>query len=226
MPPSVDPPSPKEIVRTGWNRASRAYRPDGATSDAFGHSHAEQVAWLEPFHKELAPGARVLDLGCGTGVPVASALSERFQVWGVDISETQIERARSLVPRAEFLRADMTELRFPARAFTGVVCLYALIHVPVAEQRPLLERIFDWLEPGGLFLLVTGSESYTGTESDWLGSGATMYWSQSDAVTYRGWFESIGFVLVHETTVPEGEHRHELFLLRRPRERAALSSSV
>ncbi|MCX5096466.1 class I SAM-dependent methyltransferase [Streptomyces sp. NBC_00365] len=55
----------------------------------------------------------VLDLGCGSGVPVARALATAgHRVTGVDISEVQIRRAREFVPQAEFIRADATDLDF------------------------------------------------------------------------------------------------------------------
>jgi hypothetical protein len=57
----------------------------------------------------------------------------------------QIDRARRLVPAARFLRADVTEVRLPPASFEAVVCLYALIHLPLAEQPPLLDRIATWL---------------------------------------------------------------------------------
>ena len=53
---------------------------------------------------------------------------------GVDLSEVQIERARQLVPRATFIRADATEVAFPTESFDAVVCLFALIHIPLADR--------------------------------------------------------------------------------------------
>jgi len=207
---------PKEVVREGWDRASEIYRADDGRSDVFGHSEKDHRAWLQPLREELPPGAAVLDLGCGCGVPDASQLSERFRVVGVDLSERQIARARRLVPTARFQRADMTTLEFPGASFGAVVCLYALIHVPLPEQEPLLARIRRWIVPGGWLILVTGHEAFEGTEEDWLGSGAPMYWSHADASTYRRWLEELGFELVRQTELPEGESSHELFQARVP----------
>src|SRR5262245_52786583 len=53
------------------------------------------------------------------------------RVTGVDISDVQVERARRFVPGAVFLRADATETDFPPGSFSAVVCLYALIHIPL-----------------------------------------------------------------------------------------------
>lgn len=206
--------SAKEIVREGWNLASEIYRPDDAVRDVFGHTFQEHREWLAPLFGGLPPGARVLDLGCGCGVPDCSLLAERFDVLGVDLSDRQIERARRLVDRARFLRADMTELDFPAATFDAIICLYALIHIPLVEQRPLLERIRRWLAPEGWFIVVTGHDALEGFENDWLGSGGTMFWSHSDAATYRRWLEQAGFEVTDQRFIPESGSGHELFRAR------------
>ncbi len=203
-------------MRTGYNRASYAYRPTESAADVFGHSFSDHAEWLRPFLRAVPRGAEVLDLGCGCGVPDSRILAEQFRVTGVDISDVQVERARRLIPTARFVRADMTEVRFRPAAFGGVVCLYALIHVPLDEQRPLLDRIWRWLAPDGLLLLTTGESAYTGTEENWLGSNAKMYWSHTDAATYEGWLGQAGFEVVRRTRVAEPGAEHALFLARKP----------
>jgi SAM-dependent methyltransferase len=209
-------PDPKVLVREGWNRVSTIYRPPKSRSDAFDHTNADYREWLEPFFRLLRPGAEVLDLGCGCGNPAARMLSERFRVTGVDISDVQIERARSLLPGARFLRADMTQVSFARGAFGGVACLYALIHVPIDEQPPLIAKVYRWLEPGGLFLVTTGATAWTGVEEGWLGSNAKMYWSHADARTYQTWFGERGFRVLRRTAVAEKGAHHVLFLLQKP----------
>jgi ubiquinone/menaquinone biosynthesis C-methylase UbiE len=104
--------------------------------------------WIEELIDRLSSGSRVLDVCCGSGVPVARALTVAgHHVTGVDISEVQIARARELVPQAEFVNADVMSLSFPPASFDHVVSLYALIHLPLAEQSELLERIAGWLRP-------------------------------------------------------------------------------
>jgi len=208
------PSDPKTIVRRGYNRASVLYRSNSG-GDILGHTLSDREEWLDPFFRLLEPASEVLDLGCGCGIPDSRLLSERFRVTGVDISDVQIERARRLVPNARFVRADMTAVRFPADSFAGIVCLYSLIHVPVEEQPGLLARIHRWLRPGGLVLLTTGEEEYTGVEDDWLGSNAKMYWSHTDARTYRQWLAEAGFGVLRRSFIPEGEGGHALFLARK-----------
>ena len=209
-------------MRAGWNQVSTIYRSGHRSDDAFGHTVADHEAWLRPFFRTVARGSEVLDLGCGCGTPDALLLSERFRVTGVDISEVQIARARRRVPRARFVRADMTEVEFRPGTFGGILCLYALIHVPVDEQPALIARLHDWLRPDGILLLLTGQTAYTGVEENWLGSNAKMYWSHADAATYERWLTAAGFDVLRRTPVPEpGSDGHALFLARARRRGAA-----
>ncbi len=201
-------------MRSGWNGVSYRYRPRNSSSDCFGHTEAEYRTWLDPILQGLPRGAEVLDLGCGTGVPAARILAGRFRVTGVDISDVQLRRARRLVPRARFVRADLAEVEFPPRTWGAVVALYSIIHVPREEHRPLFRKVARWLAPGGWFLAILGHSAYEGKESGWLGSEAPMLWSLYDAATYRRWFGAEGFRLVREEFVPEVDGGHQLFLAR------------
>ncbi len=51
----------------------------------------------------------------------------------------------------------------------------------------------------------------TGTQVNWLGSSAEMYWSHSDGDSYARWLEHSGFEILRRELIPEGESRHELF---------------
>jgi len=184
----------KEIVRLGYDRVSQAYRSDDFRLE--GSGYVNWLSWLTP---ELAPGSRILDLGCGCGIPVTRALSAAHDVLGLDVSEVQIERARRLVPRARFLRDDMTKVEFAPGSFHAVVALYAIIHVPIEEQLALLRRVASWLVPDGWLLATVGADAWTGTEDNWREvPGATMYWSHADAATYRDWLAEAGLQVMRE----------------------------
>jgi SAM-dependent methyltransferase len=203
---------PKTIVRESYNRISEAYRGDSVSRDR------DYFRWLEELAPLLQAGDPVLDLGCGCGIPVAQELAHTFDVTGVDISEVQIERARALVPQATFLCRDFMSVDFAPQTFTAVVSFYAIIHIPLPEQRPLFDRIFNWLRPGGYLMAIVGHEAWTGYEEAWY--GAPMYWSHADEATYLAWLQAVGFVVVSRQFIPEGDGGHVLLLARRPEETA------
>jgi SAM-dependent methyltransferase len=203
-------PDPVDIVRRGYDAVSRLYRGDDDAPSTY------QV-WLARLRDRLPAGAAVLDLGCGCGVPVARTMAGfGYDVTGVDVSGVQISRARRLVRTARFVQTDATHVAFPPATFDAVVCLYALIHMPMDAQPTLLSRVATWLRPGGWLVATTGSTAWTGTEEDWLGGGATMWWSHADATTYRGWIVGAGLRIESEEFIPEGTGGHQLFWAQRP----------
>src|SRR5438105_3604844 len=86
-------------------------------------------AWLERFAALLGPGAAVLDVGCGSGVPVARHLAGRgHRVTGVDSSPEMVALFRSNLPGAAAEAADMRTLDLGAR-FGGLLAWDSLFHL-------------------------------------------------------------------------------------------------
>ncbi len=208
---------PKEIVRAGYDRVSHAYRDDDGRGPS-PHDPKKRVreakygAWLAELSSLLTPRAPVLDLGCGCGVPATQILAENFAVTGVDFSSVQIERARKLVPDAQFICADMATVDFPRESFAAIVSFYAIIHLPLAEQPDLFANFRRWLRPGGYLMLILGRDAWTGTE---LYLGAQMYWSHADTKTYVSWLGGLGFRVLSTRFIPEGDGGHTLLLAQR-----------
>ncbi len=143
----------RDLVRRGYDAISLAYRSDDGAADP---SSAEDVSryagWVAELAGLLRPAARVVDLGCGAGIPATRELaSHGLRVLGVDFSAVQLHRAHRLVPAAGLVQADMTALRLRPASVDAVVAFYSLIHVPVADQQALFPRIRGWLRPGGYF---------------------------------------------------------------------------
>ncbi len=175
----------------------------------------------------LPPGARVLDLGCGAGVPTTRELAARFTVTGIDISARQIELARENVPDATFIRGDFSEADFAPASFDGVVALYSIIHLPRERHDDLFSRIARWLAPGGLFLAVLAGEDSPGWRGEWLGE--PMFFSGHDAETSLRLLAAAGFDLletqVRVTHEPEGDAHFLWMLARSPDERCGSRAS-
>lgn len=208
--------TPKDIVRTGYDKISHTYRGDSIEAD--NPSHQNYVAWVSSLLETMPPKAAILDLGCGNGIPTSKLLTDAgCRVTGVDISPVQIERARQNVPNAEFICADMSTLHFEPERFAAIVCFYAIIHVPVEEQPGIFAALHRWLQPGGsLIMSVGGEQAWTGTEQSWLNvADATMYWSHADIATYRSWLEAQGFHIAWERFIPEDDTGHYLLLARK-----------
>jgi len=151
---------------------------------------------LEDLAVLLPREAAVLDLGCGAGVPVTRWLADRgFAVTGVDVSARQLDLARTYVPEATFIKADMTEVSFAPGSLDAVVAFHSIIHVPRTEHPALLGRIHRWLKPEGTFLATMTLTDYEGRDDDWEGWGAPMVWSHYDGDTNVALLREAGFVI-------------------------------
>jgi len=161
-----------------------------------------RARWLDELGSRLPDGARVLELGCGTGAD-ARRLAERFRVTGVDVSAAQLARARQNVPGADFVEADFTALELSAASFDAVVAVYAFNHVPRELLAPLLGRIHAWLVPGGLLLASFGTSDTEAWVGEWLGT--TMFFSSFPRETTSRLLDDAGFERFLDETVPMEE---------------------
>ena len=201
MPPEK--PDPRsELVGRGYDTIGERFADwrDGIVGDP-------RREWEEELVSRLQDGARVLELGCGAGVPHTQRLAARFQVTAVDISVEQVRRARTAVPAAEFIEADFTALELGSESFDAVVSFYAFNHVPRELLAPTFMRIRRWLVPGGLFMTALGvgdTEAWTG---DWL--GAPMFFSSFPRETNTQLVREAGFEILRDELVtfrePEGD---------------------
>jgi ubiquinone/menaquinone biosynthesis C-methylase UbiE len=154
----------------------------------------EEAEWLA---NELPASARVLDVGCGTGRPVAEVLAAAgHRVTGYDISPTMIEIARTQIPGATFDVADLRTLDQPAGSWDAVVVCYSLLLVTRAEIDAALAKFADWLAPGGIFLMVTVPADVEGFDFEWMGKPVTV--SSFSAEGYRERLTRLGLEVVRE----------------------------
>lgn len=194
--------SPKRTVKLGYDAMAERYLAWGTRVKG-----DPRQRFVRLFAQRFPDGARILDLGCGAGLPSTAELARSFEVVGVDISEAQIRLATKNVPTATFIRSDIAELEMPEGSFDGITALYSISHVPRDEHPELFVRVARWLRPGGLFLASLGA----GDISDWTGEwlGVRMFFSSHDADTNRRLLRDAGFSLVIGEVVsmqePEGE---------------------
>lgn len=117
--------------------------------------------------RELVPageGARLVDIGCGTGANVASFATD-YRATGIDPSEAAIEFARELHPEVEFLAGAVEDVGLEALAAANiVVCSDVLEHV--ADDFALLSQILSAMTPGTPLLLTVPAHPHLWSPHD------------------------------------------------------------
>jgi SAM-dependent methyltransferase len=125
------------------------YRHNEAYADFLAGWDAGFYAKYADTLKPDQPGARVLDVGCGVGQVVARLTEAGFEAHGVDVSEPNIERARTFCPRCQLY--DGRRLPFPDRHFASVGALNVLEHVE--EPEAFIGELVRVAAPAGKVIL-------------------------------------------------------------------------
>lgn len=103
--------------------------------------------------KRLCPGASILDLGCGNGIPVTEALiQEGFTVYGVDASATLVALCRARFPDVVVECNAVEDSTFFGRTFDAAIAWGLLFLLPVETQRAVTGKVARVLNQGGHFL--------------------------------------------------------------------------
>lgn len=110
-------------------------------------------------HIDAQPGQRCLDLGCGRGNDVlrlAQQLGDTGHAYGVDITETMLEKARRTAEKlgignASFIRADLAALPLEDAEVDWVTSNCVLNHA--ADKAAVWREIARVLKPGGRFVV-------------------------------------------------------------------------
>lgn len=154
--------------------------------------HLER-AWIDRFTRDLSPGASVLDLGAGSGHPIAADLLRRgFKVTGVDGAKTLIKAASTTLPEAEWVVADMRSYD-PGRRFEGVIAWHSFFHLRPADQEAMFLRFAALIAEGGRLMFTAGPQR--GVElGEW--EGEPLYHASLDADEYARLLHLHGFDLV------------------------------
>jgi 2-polyprenyl-3-methyl-5-hydroxy-6-metoxy-1,4-benzoquinol methylase len=131
--------------------------------------------------RTLNPGASILDLGCGSGIPISQALMDAgFIVTGVDASPTLAATFRRRFPDTEIACEQAETSQFLGRTYDAAIAVGLLFLLGKAAQKVLISKVGSALKVGGRFLFTAPSQSctwndmLTGRQSLSLGAAAYL----------------------------------------------------
>ncbi|MEW2456930.1 class I SAM-dependent methyltransferase [Streptomyces albus] len=146
----------------GYDRTSIDRSGQSEAFDAIGDRYDETfphkegqiagAAWLTGL---LPPGSRILDVGCGTGLPTARQLADAgHKVVGIDLSSSMLKQCRENVPECEFRKLDVADLATSGLGpFDGVVAFFSLMMLPRREIPHALRTLHGQLLRDGPLVL-------------------------------------------------------------------------
>ena len=123
------------------------------------------AAAVRAWAQSLPPGAAVLDLGCGHGVPVTEALVDAgCRVHALDASASLVAALRQRLPDVTVACEAADTSSFFGRRYDGIVAWGLLFLLMPAAQRAIIGSVSRALNPGGTFLFTAPSQSCTWTD--------------------------------------------------------------
>ena len=163
------------------------------------------LATVQKWGKTLPPGASILDLGCGHGVPIAEALiNDGFAVYGIDASEKMIGAFRTRFPGVLAENSAAEESKFFSRTFDGVVAWGLMFLLAADVQAALIGKVARALKPTGKFLFTAPQEA-----RNWLDVLTGLASTSLGADSYRRILRAEGLILTGEE-FDEGDNHYYL----------------
>ncbi|MFN0302931.1 MAG: class I SAM-dependent methyltransferase [Burkholderiales bacterium] len=156
----------------------------------------KEVEYLAALLEPLSAPGTILDLGCGTGHPIATHLAGHgHRIVGVDGSSAMLALARERLPEHRWIHAYMEAVQFD-EVFDAVVCWDSLFHVPRLQSATVIQNIHHWLKPAGRVMvssggIVDGQDGFTDTMF-----GHEFYYDSLPPEDVARLMEEIGFDLV------------------------------
>ena len=168
------------------NKKDKVYESYNKIGEWFDSQRSQDLRMEEKYLKKLmdkipAKG-RILDLGCGSGRPIAEFLLKKgFSVKGIDGSQQMVELAKKYVPAIEPEVQDMRALKLND-LFDGIIMWHSSFHLPAADQRLLIPQLVNFLNAKGCLLFTSGPDA---GEAWGENNGENLYHASLSQAEYR-----------------------------------------
>jgi SAM-dependent methyltransferase len=135
--------------------------------------------------QSIRPAGRILDIGCGTGIPITRALLGTGRtVVGCDSSSEMLRRFRDTCPMTPVVRGLAQACPFADASFDAVVAWGVMFHLPPDDEVDAIASVARMLRPGAPFLFTAGYPDDDAPQEEHVGV--------MDGVDFRYYAFSIG----------------------------------
>ncbi len=155
-----------------------------------------EQACLDRFLGFIPTNGTILDLGCGSGEPVARYFIEQGrQVTGIDSSSTLIDLCKSRFPEQTWQVADMRTVAV-GKTFQGIIAWNSFFHLNHADQRQMFAIFRQHAAPNAPLMFTSGT-----TYGEAIGEyqGEPLYHASLDTAEYQSLLETNGFEVIQHT---------------------------
>jgi SAM-dependent methyltransferase len=140
--------------REAYNKISNQW--DSARRKFYGRERE----YLDVLLSALAGDATVIDLGCGTGRPMAEeVISRGYRVIGIDQSSEQIKKAAERFPEQRWVLSSIETYEFND-GFDAAIIWDSLFHIERSYHEPILRKVVERLPSGGRVMLTVGGSEH------------------------------------------------------------------
>ena len=149
-----------------------------------------EKVWLDRLLALVPAQAQILDIGCGSGKPIAAyLLAQCYTVTGVDSSETMLLMARQNFPEQTWLQADMRQFNL-AQKFDAILAWDSFFHLTQDDQRHMFAQFARHAKLGTVLMFTSGP-----AHGEAIGElfGEPLYHASLSSEEYRHLLAQYGF---------------------------------
>lgn len=157
-------------------------------------SFYSEQKYLDLFMSYLLPNSHILDIGCGSGYPIAAYLIEHgFQVTGIDGSQELLSIAQIKCPKLHSICGDVRTVKIDHK-YDAILEWWCLFHIPKHDHEKMISRFGTWIKPGGFLEFTTGDHEYNHKSSDMLNQELSYY--SLEPKLYEKYLKETGFKIL------------------------------
>lgn len=185
------------------------YQRHAAAWDKERGKHLFEKSWLDRFLALLPQGGAILDLGCGTGEPIARYFIEAgYRVTGVDSSPAMIDFCQRRFPNERWLVVDMRQLSLGDR-FGGILAWDSFFHLKHEDQIAMFPIFAAHAAPGAALMFTSGDSRGVAMGEF---HGEPLYHASLDPGEYRALLRDNGFAVVSHVSQDAACGGHTVWL--------------
>lgn len=160
-----------------------------------------ELEYLNLIANSIPAGGAILDLGCGTGEPIAKFFIEKgFKITGVDGSKKMIALCKQRFPSEQWIVSDMRDINLPQK-FDAILAWHSFFHLDHDSQRKMFKIFESHLKSNGILAFTSGEEEGEVWSDN---GGQELYHASLSTKEYENLLKTASFkVLLHKIRDPE-----------------------